>query len=156
MCDFTLRCTDLRKDKAMRIVTLVFVALFVASCGARTTDPSEQNTSTYEPSYPADYETQIKKHLLARLKDPDSVQGLTVTEPKIGLLNYGAFRKGPEGKTFGNRHYYACVKYNAKNSFGGYVGYQTHTYFFDATGSTIQQVFESGYSDDFWKYDCNS
>ena len=108
----------------------------------------------YEPGYPNNYQEQIKHRLKITLKDPDSIKGLEITKPKVGLWNYGAFVKGPEGKNWGNRHYYACATYNAKNSYGGYVGYKTQTFFFDSEGASIKHVFDNGYNNEYWVYNC--
>tara|TARA_A100001011_G_C14077655_1_gene743089 strand:+ start:174 stop:581 length:408 start_codon:yes stop_codon:yes gene_type:complete len=80
---------------------------------------------------PTEYETKIKNYLDRSLKDRDSLRDFKVlTTPKKGALNYGAFEKGPTGKSFSNQMWYVCAEYNAKNSYGGYVGIKTYAYFF--------------------------
>ena len=95
--------------------------------------------SSYVPSYPSNYEAEIKIYLKKYLKDYESVKGFEIiSEPKVGVVNYGAFAKGPEGKSFGNKIYLACAGYNAKNSYGGYVGYEVQAFFFDNNGKVIK------------------
>ena len=58
--------------------------------------------SAYVPSYPSNYEAEIKIYLKKYLKDYESMKGFEIiSEPKVGIVNYGAFAKGPEGKSFG-------------------------------------------------------
>ena len=117
-----------------KLLLILFVAASVAACSGSVNEQSVTSALTpYEPIYPENYEAKIKEYLKYSLKDYDSMKGFKVTsKPKIGLFNYGAFMKGPEGKNFGNRLYFACATYNAKNSYGGYIGYKVSAYFFDA------------------------
>ena len=118
----------------------------VASCGGSTSiQQNEITINKYEPTYPSRYEEKIKEYLKYSLKDFDTMKGFQITStPKIGVLNYGAFRKGPEGKIFGNKQYFACASFNAKNSYGGYVGYKNNAFFFD--NGEITQMINARYN----------
>ena len=139
-----------------RFVIICFLPL-LANCVPNYQETASDTASQYVPSYPENYNEQITDLLFASLKDPDTVKGFKITEPKIGTLNYGLFMKGPEGKTMANRHFYACATYNAKNSYGGYVGYKTNAYFFDATGSFIKSTGKGAYRNQYGEsWDCGT
>lgn len=94
----------------------IAIAIFCASCASRDSGPPDYG------SYPDNYEQLIKSHLDHNLKDPDSLKRLNIGPPVeghywAGLVNGGNF--------YGYR---SCVSYNAKNSFGGYVGQKTYVY----------------------------
>ena len=103
------------------------------------------------------YEKEILFYLKTVLKDPDSLKAFKIiSKPQKGFLNYGAFSKGPAGKRFGNPMWYVCASYNAKNSYGAYVGSKTYAFFF--YNSKVVRSVEglSDYGSDFGntKYDC--
>ena len=72
----------------------------------------------------ADVEQRVKRHLDEALKDPYSVRDLEIS-PVVrgsvwtGLVNYG------EAASWSS-----CVRYNAKNSYGAYVGRRSYRYHF--------------------------
>lgn len=55
------------------------------------------------------------------LRDPASVQGFVITQPYATCMD-----RGHPGRA-DVCGYRMCVGFNAKNGFGGYVGYQTYT-----------------------------
>jgi hypothetical protein len=67
------------------------------------------------PTYEA-VQKMVQSHLRAYLKDPDAVQGLAIAKPVAEC-----FGRGVCG-------WKICVSYNAKNSYGAYVGYKTYVY----------------------------
>jgi hypothetical protein len=73
--------------------------------------------------FPENYEQMVKNNLNASLKDPYSVQELTITRPIQTSLWTGIARSGSV------QAWATCVTYNAKNSFGAYVGKRSYTYF---------------------------
>ncbi len=73
--------------------------------------------------FPDNYREIVQDYLHTNLKDPYSVRGLSIGAPQqasvwTGLLNSGEL----DG-------WASCVTYNAKNSFGGYVGLRSYRMF---------------------------
>ena len=119
----------------MKNLTLGSMLIFMFSCATGAVLQLE-----YGPP-PSNYDAKIKNYLDRTLKDRDSLRDFKVlTGPKKGAVNYGAFEKGPTGKNFSNQMWYVCAEYNAKNSYGGYVGIKTYAYFFfnDKIVRTVQ------------------
>jgi hypothetical protein len=77
-------------------------------------------------------EDVITTYLRETLKDPDSLKNLRIGVPKKGWTksNYG------KDVLYG---YWVGFSYNAKNSYGGYVGQKAHCAFFQ--GDYIRQVW---------------
>ena len=73
-------------------------------------------------SAPTHYEAIIKNHLQGALKDPNSLIDLSISEPILTSCSIGIY-----GPFNGWR---VTTSYNAKNSYGGYVGLQTYYYWF--------------------------
>ena len=122
----------------MKYLILVSTLTFMFSCAT-----GQVLTLDYGPP-PPNYEEKITNYLKRNLKDPDSLRDLKIlTTPKKGALNYGAFVKGPTGKSFSNQMWYVCAEYNAKNSFNGYVGIKTYAYFF--YNGSIERALEGAY-----------
>ena len=73
---------------------------------------------------PSNYKEKIKKELVSSLKDPDSLKDLYI----------GAIVKDDTPNEFldsqAKDRWVACVKYNAKNSYGAYGGRNTHLFYF--------------------------
>ncbi len=70
-----------------------------------------------------------------------------ISAVKRGALNYGAFNTGPSGRSFSNPMYCVCAKYNAKNSYGGYVGNSNYAFFI--SGGTVVRTIEGLRDDGF-------
>ncbi len=100
---------------AMKLAPLALIMLLIASCASLPT-PEQAATADYG-SYPNNYEDIVKDYFAKTLKDPDSVKYQSISTPKKFWLG-DKFT----GARFG---YLVCVTLNAKNSYGGYVGYQT-------------------------------
>ncbi len=73
---------------------------------------------------PTDYKEKIKNDLMQNLKDPDSLKDLY-----IGNIVKDTGRNDFLDSQSKDR-WVVCVKYNAKNSYGGYGGIGTHLYYF--------------------------
>jgi ketosteroid isomerase-like protein len=77
---------------------------------------------------PTEYKEAIRKYLLGRLRNPDSVQYREITQPEQGYTTAvtGAFLMREK------REYGWTVKatINAKNSHDSYVGFKTYTFLF--------------------------
>jgi len=110
--------------------------VFLSSCASTTS----QQVADHGPM-PINYEEAIQIYLDRNLKDPDSLKDFAIlTVPKKGHVNYGAFTKGPSGKTFSNAMWYVCIEYRAKNSFGAYTGLQQKAFFF--YDNSLEQVLD--------------
>jgi hypothetical protein len=117
----------------LRATIAACVLLTVASCATpfrdRPTDEqiAEANASdAYGPS-PNNYEAAINEWLRLSLKDPESVKNLKITPPMKGWCFEAGALLVNEKKDWG----WVCfVEYNAKNSYGGYVGLKSYRYFF--------------------------
>ena len=100
---------------SFRLVTLGLMA-FTAGCA---TAPTQQQLSAADyGAYPTNYESIVKNFYAGALKDPDSAQYRLITPPQKYWVRAplgGAVRYG----------YLVCATVNAKNSFGGYIGFQT-------------------------------
>lgn len=69
-------------------------------------------------------EVAVRAHLAETLKDPDSIKQFKVTSGPAYLTWY-------RGLVYGGGYdaaYLVCFEYNAKNSYGGYVGVKTDGY----------------------------
>ena len=65
---------------------------------------------------PANYRQVIAQRLRSRLFDPYSVREAAISKPQWGVM----------GPHLGERLFF-CVRYNAKNRFGGYIGTKFYT-----------------------------
>ena len=88
-------------------------------------------------SYPKNYERQIRQYLNDTLLDPGSAKIRIGTPHKVfqtynPLANTYPPKTPKELKT--NQYYVVCAEVNAKNTFGGYTGWQTHRYRFHKGG----------------------
>lgn len=80
--------------------------------------PSEQEIASADyGQFPNNHEAIVKDYYATALKDPDSVKYRSISSPRKTWLGDRI-----NGAQFG---YLVCVTYNAKNSFGAYVGYGT-------------------------------
>ena len=121
-------------------IPITLLTLAFAILGACTMEPTGPNVQTAGPK-PNNVGSLVQIYLNESLKDPYSVRGLTYSLPReggrwTGLVNQGLVPS-----------WYSCVKYNAKNSFGGYVGQKEHVFFIrdDRVTGRIWQTGESGF-----------
>lgn len=106
----------------IRILAAALFALALAGCATTVQTPAE--TDDFSP-YPTKYEAAIRAHFAGILKDPDSAL-YRFTPPAR------AYRWHPVSGEVAWRGYLVEVEVNAKNSFGGYVGYRPYTFLFNA------------------------
>jgi hypothetical protein len=99
----------------------------MTGCGTITASTAEINVADFGPR-PENVEARVKTVFANSLKDPDSALY------KFGELRHGWYFSGllnGAEKIFG---WVQIVDVNAKNSYGGYVGYRRHYIFFDRYG----------------------
>lgn len=84
-------------------------------------------------SYPKNYQKTIQQHLYNTLIDPNSLMIDGFTQPKK-YLSIGAEESEFGSKVYDiiryTRGYVVCARFNAKNSYGGYVGWETRGFIF--------------------------
>jgi hypothetical protein len=100
------------------IVKIAGLALAAAALAGCQTTGRQADGQRY--AVPADHAEVIRAYLRETLKDPYSVRSAEISGPApvfVGLV-YGGTRQG------------ICVRYNAKNSFGAYVGIEEEGYVF--------------------------
>ena len=95
-------------------------------------------------SYPKNYERQIRQYLNDTLLDPGSARIRIGTPHKVfqtynPLANTYPPKTPKELKT--NQYYVVCAEVNAKNTFGGYAGWQTQRYRFTNGSMEDEQNF---------------
>ncbi|WP_408098003.1 hypothetical protein ACJVC5_03510 [Peredibacter sp. HCB2-198] len=94
------------------LLFVIAVLLFATSCAT----PNEAEISALNYGIPPkNYEEIYKNGLKNALKDPESLQIRNVKEPKK-MWSKDLYRGL-------SAYWIICGEYNAKNSFGGYVGY---------------------------------
>tara|TARA_E500000178_G_scaffold195994_1_gene193998 strand:+ start:507 stop:947 length:441 start_codon:yes stop_codon:yes gene_type:complete len=132
-----------------------FVALALLSgCMGNSVSKVETTQEPTELVKPSGYEPKLRAYALSLLKDPDSMKAFEVTEPAIGTYYagiYGGFKY--------EQLYYICYKFNAKNSYGGYVGVKQYIAFFKGNEIYFKgnnPTVTSGYSNDYFKYSCKN
>ena len=84
-------------------------------------------------SYPKNYERQVRQYLNETLLDPGSAKIRIGTPHKVFQI-YNPLANTYPPKTprelKNNQYYVVCAEVNAKNTFGGYTGWQTKIYRF--------------------------
>lgn len=98
----------------MKIYFLALFAMLAACAGPPS--PEQVASADYGP-YPDNYEQIVRNYHRTYLKDPSTAQYRGFSTPmKVWWGNRMS------GAKFGYR---VCVTYNARNSYGGYVGFKT-------------------------------
>lgn len=116
----------------MRLL-LIAVTILVTACVSKPSQKQIANAD-YGP-FPYSYETIAKQYVEQRLKDPESV--------KYQYVSYPVQKFGKRGSASGwMSGYLVCIKYNAKNSFGGYAGYSVDSLLVK-NGRVILEMFAS-------------
>lgn len=118
--------------KLLKVSMIAIASTFIAACVTAPT--AEQIAQADHGSYPENYEAIIRNYYNKVLKDPESVKYQGITSPQ--KYWFGSRFRAP---TYG---FLVCATLNAKNSYGGYVGYKTDG-FMIKNGSVIQ-VFQEG------------
>jgi len=98
----------------MRCLTLYAAALAALALGGCATDvgPSASELKAQwdaQNVYPTNYRQDLLAFLRTYLNDPSHVRGAAVTSPQLKYVGPG-------------ERYVACVRYNARNSDGKYLG----------------------------------
>lgn len=108
---------------ANQLKLILLLALFVGGCATGTLNT---NTAQDVGSAPVNYESTIRAYLRETLKDPFSIQDFSVEAPVLARCSIGIY---------GPFHGWAVrTHYNAKNSYGAYVGRKTYYYWFHGEG----------------------
>lgn len=115
-----------------RVALLVVTALLAACAQIKAPTQEETDAADYGPD-PVDQQSIIKRYYEYRLKDPASAQYRDWSKP----VKYWFGTRGTS--TFG---YLVCVAVNAKNSLGGYTGFQTDGFLL-RNGNVVRH-FEKG------------
>lgn len=90
--------------------------LLISACGV---SQNEVNSANYGLK-PIDNDAKVIGMIKESLKDPDSLKVISITTPARGFSKYG----------FGSTEHgwFTTITYNAKNSYGGYVGAKSSTF----------------------------
>lgn len=109
----------------MKLACLIFATLALAGCVSLNPYEHELRVPAGPEPDRAQVDAAVRAHLAATLKDPDSLKQYELhsvrhTRWMRGALNGGGSEEG----------WIACFSYNAKNSYGGYVGVKTDSLVF--------------------------
>lgn len=104
----------MRKYYKLIFVVAAF-SVFISGCATMPTP--EQAANADYGSYPSNYESIVKNYYNSILKDPGSANFQHISSPEKRWYG-GNFMPAKYG-------YLVCASVNAKNSYGGYVGYST-------------------------------
>ncbi len=121
-------------------ILLLLAGALLCGCANATISQQESATANFG-TLPSNWQTVIRGYysMPGRLKDPFTAMYRFET-PRKGFAQDGAFAGG-------KRHYGWIVPawINAKNSFGGYTGWELHTTFlFEGKVSDISDMLTSG------------
>ena len=113
-----------------RTLSVLMMSLLVGACSSQPGGNwTGVNTPQDRGDLPPDYEERAMTALESNLKDPYSAKA------EVGIPVSGACQIGLHGNFYGWR---VPVTYNAKNSYGAYVGEKTVYYWFN--GPDIKRV----------------
>jgi hypothetical protein len=103
-----MRCARMR---ALALLMAVSVAVALGGCATETGPSASELKARWDAEnvYPQGYRQDLLAFLRTYLNDPSHVRSASVSQPQLKYI-------GP-----GDR-YVACVRYNARNSDGKYVG----------------------------------
>lgn len=126
-------------NRLLLLGALGATSIFLAACTTTPTDPSLQ---TAGPK-PSNVGSSVRSHLNENLKDPYSLRELSFTEVKHGGMWTGVINQGMVPS------WYSCVRYNAKNSYGGYTGRKDYVFFIrnDKVVGTFDKKEDNGFSE---------
>lgn len=114
----------------MRELGLITLSLcFLTACGVAFKHDAEQFISTHKQADwgnppPEDHLTAESAYIKARLKDPNSAE---IRQEAIQLQVISATMSDPAIVPV----YASLISVNARNSFGGYTGFKTWTFYYD-------------------------
>ena len=96
----------------MRFSKMLLVALLsMPLCGCLSNYVSVDQSKVSTQNLPHNYRKIIAQELRSRLFDPYSVREAAISRPTWGVMS----------PAYGERLFF-CIRYNAKNRFGGYIG----------------------------------
>ena len=127
---------------ARATLTGSFSLLLVACADLPQPTPIEISMSNVRSAdygtYPNDYEQQIRQYLNDTLLDPDSAK-IRITPPRKVFKIYETDDRPSQPKYY--PCYLVCAEVNAKNTYGGYTGWQTKRYRFTNGSMEDEQNF---------------
>jgi hypothetical protein len=92
--------------------TVLSALVFCAGCKTTTfRDPPPESVVNI---YPTNWRAEIAAHIKANIRESGSVRDAAISEPVLAFMGAG------------NR-YLSCVRFNAKNGFGGMTGQVTYS-----------------------------
>jgi hypothetical protein len=110
-------------------VFLAAVAAALAGCG---TDSAREMREERASVFPGNYRAELIAFMRTYLNDPTNVRDAYIAEPTM--------------KPFGSRNQYVvCVRYNAKNTDGRYMGSKDGMALFDGGRLDINQCADADY-----------
>jgi hypothetical protein len=107
---------------------MLAASLTLAACAATPPTPTEVQQADYG-AQPVHYREAIAAYLREQLKDPLSVQYGEISAPEKGFFStkMGLAYGGRTKRAYG---WLVNASINAKNSYGGYVGFKTYQFLF--------------------------
>ena len=103
---------------------LAAIPLFLAGCAELNPLPTREQIAVADCGpKPMKYQETMKAWLEATLKDPESARYRNFSEPVKDCIRQSVFEGGQ--LIFG---WSMSVEMNAKNSYGGYNGYETYSF----------------------------
>jgi len=129
------------------LVTAVVSVVLCAGCampfksspsGSQFAAAEQRDLCGREPSNP---EATIRAYLQRALKDPDSLRDLSVGTFSPGYLFVAGGLLVPETLQWG---WVGVGAYNAKNSYGGYVGLQAHEFLIHSDAVIYDNALKNG------------
>ncbi|WP_239404412.1 YgdI/YgdR family lipoprotein [Aggregatibacter aphrophilus] len=121
------------KKHAYNALFAVLAAGLLAGCTTETKITMNDVRNMDYGSYPENYEQTIRRYLARTLIDPNSLMIDGFSKPKKYLeitdRRYNVVTDSYNPAVF-LRYYIVCARINAKNTYGGYTGWQDHIYYF--------------------------
>jgi hypothetical protein len=109
------------EDQMSRRTLIVLAAALASGCQTvGSGPPAADEAMQLASAVPANYRDEIVKRLRTLLKDPYSVRSAEISSPAMGFV----------GIVNGGNAPVVCARYNAKNSFGAYIGVQATAFIF--------------------------
>lgn len=127
------------------LIGLAFLATACASGGASGTGGFQVPPADTDYGAEPDAETDAKAYFTSILKDPDSAQF------KMGYVGKAHCNKGTLWGGDVVWHGYAANVYvNAKNSYGGYVGFKPYTLLWRQDGTIGKHIGDDDFGNNTW------
>jgi len=99
--------------------SLLFACVYLQGCAIAPTDSSGRTLTVADAGpAPTDHEASFKASITGLLKDPESARYRNISKPTAQVVNtVPGFMTGGVGWSM-------CGEVNAKNTYGGYTGFQ--------------------------------